>query len=60
MSGEAFGATGATTVAMLCILLIDAWRRPSLDTWPLYPCTVFALQGAACLVAQDRCAADSG
>ena len=47
----AFGAAGAATVAMLCIFLIAVWRQPSLETWLLYPCTVFALQGAAWLVA---------
>ncbi len=47
----AFGAAGAATVAMLCIFLIAVWRTPSIETWQLYPCTVFALQGAAWMVA---------
>ena len=47
----AFGAAGAATLAMLCVFLIAVWRNPSLETWMIYPCTVFALQGAAWLVA---------
>jgi hypothetical protein len=47
----AFGAAGAATLAMLTVFLIAVWRHPSLETWMIYPCTVFALQGAAWLVA---------
>lgn len=47
----AFGAAGAATLAMLCVFVIAVWRHPSLETWMIYPCTVFALQGAAWLVA---------
>jgi hypothetical protein len=47
----AFGAAGTATVAMLCIFLIAVVRTPSIETWMLYPCTVFALQGAAWMVA---------
>lgn len=47
----AFGGAGAATVAMLCIFGYMAWREQSLTIWFLYPCTVFALQGAAWMVA---------
>lgn len=47
----AFGAAGAATVAMLCVFVIEVWRRPSIETWQIFPCTVFALHGAAWFVA---------
>jgi hypothetical protein len=47
----AFSAAGAATLAMLCVFATLALREQSLMIWMLYPCTVFALQGAAWMVA---------
>jgi len=47
----AFGSAGAATLAMLCVFGYTALRDKSLATWLLYPCAVFALQGAAWMVA---------
>ncbi len=47
----AFGATGAATLTLLCVFVIAVWRDRSIETWMLYPCAVFSLQGAAWLVA---------
>lgn len=47
----AFAGAGTATVAMLCVFATVALREKSLTIWLLYPCAVFALQGAAWLVA---------
>jgi hypothetical protein len=47
----AFAASGTATLAMLCVFASMAFRENSLTIWLLYPCAVFALQGAAWMVA---------
>jgi hypothetical protein len=47
----AFAGAGTATLAMLCVFATVALREESLTIWLLYPCAVFALQGAAWLVA---------
>jgi hypothetical protein len=47
----AFAAAGTATLAMLCIFANVALREQSIKIWLLYPCAVFALQGAAWMVA---------
>jgi len=49
--GAAFGSAGTATLSMLCIFAFAALREKSLTIWFLYPCAVFALQGAAWMVA---------
>jgi hypothetical protein len=49
--GAAFASAGTATIAMLCVFANVALREKSLDIWLLYPCAVFALQGAAWMVA---------
>ncbi len=49
--GAAFASAGTATLAMLAIFGSMALRRHSLEIWLLYPCSVFALQGAAWMVA---------
>ena len=46
----AFGAGGASTVALLVIVGWSALREHSLEVWLIYPAAVFVLQGAAWLV----------
>ncbi|HTK97191.1 MAG TPA: hypothetical protein VL379_04120 [Pseudomonadales bacterium] len=47
----AFAGSGTATIAMLCVFATVALREESLTIWLLYPCAVFALQGAAWMVA---------
>jgi hypothetical protein len=47
----AFAGAGTATLAMLCVFAAAAIREKSLTIWLLYPCAVFALQGAAWMVA---------
>lgn len=47
----AFAGAGTATLAMLCVFATVAVREQSLVIWLLYPCAVFAIQGAAWLVA---------
>lgn len=47
----AFAASGTATLSMLCVFASVAIREKSLMIWLLYPCAVFALQGAAWMVA---------
>ena len=47
----AFAAAGTATLSMLCVFASVAIREKSLTIWLLYPCAVFALQGAAWMVA---------
>jgi len=47
----AFAAAGTATLSMLCVFASVAIRDKSLTIWLLYPCAVFALQGAAWMVA---------
>jgi hypothetical protein len=47
----AFAAAGTATLSMLCVFASIAIRENSLMIWLLYPCAVFALQGAAWMVA---------
>ncbi len=47
----AFAAAGTTNVAILIVVGTLAARKDSGEIWELYPCVVFALQGAAWLVA---------
>jgi len=47
----AFSAAGTATLAMLCVFGSVALREQNLTIWLLYPCAVFALQGAAWMVA---------
>jgi hypothetical protein len=47
----AFAAAGTATLAMLCVFGSVALREESITIWMLYPCAVFALQGAAWMVA---------
>jgi hypothetical protein len=42
-----FAAAGTATLSLLAAFLSVAWREQSLIIWLLYPCAVFALQGAA-------------
>lgn len=49
--GAAFASAGTATLAMLCVFATVAWREQSFTIWLLYPCAVFALQGAAWMVA---------
>ncbi len=43
----AFTAAGTATLSMLCVFASIALREKSITIWLLYPCSVFALQGAA-------------
>jgi hypothetical protein len=47
----AFASAGTATLSMLCVFASVALRDKSLTVWLLYPCAVFALQGAAWMVA---------
>jgi hypothetical protein len=47
----AFAASGTATLSMLCVFASIAIRENNLMIWLLYPCAVFALQGAAWMVA---------
>ena len=47
----AFGGAGLANVALMAIFGVNAWRQQDLLVWMLYPCVVFALQGAAWYVA---------
>jgi hypothetical protein len=47
----AFASAGTATLSMLCVFASVAIRDKSLTIWLLYPCAVFALQGAAWMVA---------
>jgi hypothetical protein len=49
--GAAFGAIGLANLALISIFAWLAWRDRSLETWLIYPCVVFVLQGAAWMVA---------
>ena len=47
----AFGGAGLANIALMAIFGVNAWRQHDLLIWMLYPCVVFALQGAAWYVA---------
>jgi hypothetical protein len=47
----AFAGAGLANIALLVIFGVNAWRRQDYLIWELYPCVVFALQGAAWHVA---------
>ncbi len=47
----AFASAGTATLSLLCVFASVAIRDKSLTIWLLYPCAVFALQGAAWMVA---------
>lgn len=47
----AFGGVGATNIVMVALFGLMASRHHSLTIWLIYPAVVFALQGAAWLVA---------
>jgi len=42
-----FASAGTATISLLAAFGSVAWREQSLTIWFLYPCAVFALQGAA-------------
>ena len=48
--GATFGCIGLANLALICVIGSVAWRQKSLETWLIYPCVVFVLQGAAWLV----------
>ncbi len=48
--GATFGCIGLANLALICVIGSVAWRQRSLETWLIYPCVVFVLQGAAWLV----------
>lgn len=47
----AFGGAGLANIALMAIFGVNAWRQHDMMIWMLYPCVVFALQGAAWYVA---------
>jgi hypothetical protein len=47
----AFGGAGLANIALVAIFGVNAWRQHDMQIWMLYPCVVFALQGAAWYVA---------
>jgi hypothetical protein len=47
----AFSGAGTATLALLCVFASAALREGSITIWMLFPCAVFALQGAAWMVA---------
>lgn len=47
----AFGGAGLANIALMVIFGVNAWRQRDYLVWELYPCVVFALQGAAWYVA---------
>jgi hypothetical protein len=47
----AFAAAGSANLALIIVVGMFAARKDSLEIWELYPCFVFAMQGAAWLVA---------
>lgn len=47
----AFGGAGLANIALMAIFGVNAWRQHDFMIWMLYPCVVFALQGAAWYVA---------
>lgn len=47
----AFGGAGLANIALMAIFGVNAWRQNDMLIWMLYPCVVFALQGAAWYVA---------
>jgi len=48
--GGVFAAVGLSNVVLAAAIGMVAWREQSLTTWLIYPCVVFALQGAAWFV----------
>jgi len=48
--GATFGCIGLANLALICVIGSVAYRQKSLETWLIYPCVVFVLQGAAWLV----------
>ena len=48
--GATFGCIGLANLALICVIGSVAYRQRSLETWLIYPCVVFVLQGAAWLV----------
>jgi hypothetical protein len=48
--GATFGCIGLANLALICVIGSVALRQKSLETWLIYPCVVFVLQGAAWLV----------
>ena len=49
--GAVFGAVGLANLFLIAIIGSVAWREHSLQTWLIYPCCVFVLQGLAWLFA---------
>lgn len=47
----AFAAAGSANLALVIVVGMFAARENSMEIWELYPCFVFAMQGAAWLVA---------
>lgn len=47
----AFAAAGTANLALIVVIGTFAARKSSLEIWELYPCFVFAMQGAAWLIA---------
>jgi PPE-repeat protein len=47
----AFGGAGLANIALMVIFGVNASRQHDMLIWMLYPCVVFALQGAAWYVA---------
>ena len=48
--GATFGCIGLANLALIGVIGSVAFRQKSLETWLIYPCVVFVLQGAAWLV----------
>jgi hypothetical protein len=48
---SAFMAVGLTNIVVCVVFAFQAWRRQDLAIWEFYPAVVFALQGAAWLIA---------
>ena len=47
----AFAAAGSANLAIIIVVGMLAARKDSIEIWELYPCFVFAMQGAAWLIA---------
>jgi hypothetical protein len=49
--GGIFAVVGLANFVLIAVIGSVAWREGSVTTWLIYPCAVFALQGAAWLFA---------
>ncbi len=45
--GGVFGAVGLANLFLIVVIGSVAWRQHSVQTWLIYPCCVFVLQGLA-------------